>query len=408
MRTMIRKGLAKYYCILLIVSCLQAGLEAQELPIPKDSLNTGDRTDLIDVYRSIAKRNATPRMVNGSSRENSFTILPAAGYTLQTGLTALLAANYSFTSSKFPQQNSSLISAALNFSQRNQIFLISQSNIWARNNKYFFPGEFRIMKYPQYAYGFGSKSLPSDRFKLDYYYLRLYEDALIRIGKKVYAGPGYRFDYHWDIQQDIPDSAETDFNRYGYAKRSVSSGPALNILMDTRDNPVNPGKGYYVKVVARLNMKALGSDDNWQSVLLEGRKFIPMDHGSKTLALWTYNWFTTGGQPPFLDLPSLGWDSYNNTGRGYIQSRFMGKKMLYDEAEFRFRITRNGLIGAVIFGNAHSFTEWPSNRFEKINFGYGAGLRIKLNKFSGSNIAIDYGFGALGSRGLFVNLGEVF
>lgn len=403
-----RTGL-KIYCLIVVMSCcLPVVLTAQDSTFDQAISDKGNTTDLIDVYRHIAKRNSLPRVVNDSSKKNSFTILPAAGYTLQTGLTALLAANYSFTSAKYPQQNSSLVSAALNFSQRNQIFLISQSNIWARNNKYFFPGEFRIMKYPQYSYGFGSKSDPSEKFPLDYYYVRLYEDALIRIGKSIYAGPGYRLDDHWDIHQSVPDSGETDYNKYGYTKKSVSSGFALNLLMDTRDNPVNPGKGFFFKVVARINMKGMGSDSNWQSVLAEGRKFIPLDHGSKVIALWTYNWFTLGGNSPYLDLPSLGWDSYNNTGRGYIQSRFMGKKMLYDEAEFRFRLTRNGLIGAVVFGNAHTFTEWPSNRFEKINFGYGGGIRIKLNKFSGSNIAIDYGFGALGSKGLFVNLGEVF
>ena len=36
------------------------------------------------------------------------------------------------------------------------------------------------------------------------------------------------------------------------------------------------------------------------------------------------------------------------------------------------------------------------------------GIRIKLNKYSRTNIAIDYGFGLGGSQGLFVNLGEVF
>jgi hypothetical protein len=40
--------------------------------------------------------------------------------------------------------------------------------------------------------------------------------------------------------------------------------------------------------------------------------------------------------------------------------------------------------------------------------GVGAGLRIRLNKYSGANLCIDYGFGTEGSKGLFVNLGEVF
>jgi hypothetical protein len=38
----------------------------------------------------------------------------------------------------------------------------------------------------------------------------------------------------------------------------------------------------------------------------------------------------------------------------------------------------------------------------------GAALRIKLNKFTRTNLAIDYAFGADGTKGLFFNLGEVF
>jgi hypothetical protein len=40
--------------------------------------------------------------------------------------------------------------------------------------------------------------------------------------------------------------------------------------------------------------------------------------------------------------------------------------------------------------------------------GYGAGIRIKLNKHSNTNVAIDYAFGQGGSQGIFMNLGEVF
>jgi hypothetical protein len=35
-------------------------------------------------------------------------------------------------------------------------------------------------------------------------------------------------------------------------------------------------------------------------------------------------------------------------------------------------------------------------------------MRIKLVKHSSTNLCIDYGFGKDGSRGFFVNLGEVF
>ena len=34
--------------------------------------------------------------------------------------------------------------------------------------------------------------------------------------------------------------------------------------------------------------------------------------------------------------------------------------------------------------------------------------RKRINKFSNTNLCIDYGFGVNGSNGLFLNLGEVF
>jgi len=47
-------------------------------------------------------------------------------------------------------------------------------------------------------------------------------------------------------------------------------------------------------------------------------------------------------------------------------------------------------------------------KIETIEPGWGAGIRLKFNKFSRTNVAIDYGFGEGGSGGLFVNVGEVF
>jgi hypothetical protein len=72
-------------------------------------------------------------------------------------------------------------------------------------------------------------------------------------------------------------------------------------------------------------------------------------------ALWSYNWFTFGGKPPYLLLPSTGWDSHVNTCRGFIQGRYRGSNMLYLESEYRFLITSNGLFGGVVFANAETF-----------------------------------------------------
>jgi hypothetical protein len=155
----------------------------------------------------------------------------------------------------------------------------------------------------------------------------------------------------------------------------------------------------------------MGSDNNWQSLLIELRKYIRFPNNSKNiLAFWSYNWLTLGkGRPPYLLLPSTGWDDFYNTGRGYIQGRYRGKDMLYFETEYRFGITKNGLLGGVVFANAESFSrEISKQQLAFIAPAAGLGIRIRLNKFSGANLCVDYGFGTDGSRGISVNLGEVF
>ena len=120
------------------------------------------------------------------------------------------------------------------------------------------------------------------------------------------------------------------------------------------------------------------------------------------MAFWSWNEFTYGGKVPYFDLPSVGWDEYSNTGRGFIQGRFRGIDIIYLEGEYRFDILRNGLIGGVVFCNGESVPNYPSGSFTAIHVGKGIGLRIKMNKYSDTNLCIDYGIGDGGSRGFFL------
>src|SRR5208337_4623240 len=106
-------------------------------------------------------------------------------------------------------------------------------------------------------------------------------------------------------------------------------------------------------------------------------------------------------KPAYLNLPSLGWDDYNNTGRGYVQGRFTGNNLVYLESEYRFHITANGLFGGVVYGNVESIVKSINDGIHKIIPGYGAGLRFKFNKDSDTNVCVDYAFGIGGSRGFF-------
>jgi len=224
------------------------------------------------------------------------------------------------------------------------------------------------------------------------------------------VGAGIYYDRFWKIS--VLDSVTRRLNRIinrQLGSEELASSIVLKALYDNRLNQINAKNGWFINTVYRDSRKFLGSDNDWQSLLIEVRKYLPFPaHSKNTLALWSYNWLTVGGTPPYLLMPSTGWDDQYNTGRGYIQGRFRGNNMFYFESEYRFNISRNGFLGGVVFGNLQYFTPEISEQFQVLSPGYGGGLRIKLNKHSGANLCIDYGFGKDGSRGFFVNLGEVF
>jgi len=389
---------------------------------PKDSIskkrdrtyydNINNEIDLIDVGQELFSKNVKKRTNDDSAvfKKPHLAVLPAVGYTLQTGFATVLAGSLAFYTSKDRNENVSSLLANVTYSQYQQILLPIQASIWTWDDRYNFVADWRYLKYPSSTYGLGSGTSLNDGYTIDYSLIHLNQAVLKKIVPDIYFGIGYRLDYFWNVREvDPPTGKTTDFQNYGLTTTSTSSGATFDLLYDDRRNSINPLKGNYLNINFWPNFTFTGSDNNWQSLTVDIRKYIQFpSYTNNVLAFWSYDWFTLGGKPPYLLLPNTGGDPASNSGRGYIQGRYRGNNMLYAEGEYRFAITNNGLVGGVVFVNAQSFTDQTTNRFDSILPGYGLGLRLKMNKFSRTNIAVDYGLGVGGSGGFFVNLGEVF
>lgn len=375
--------------------------------------NPNDQTDLVDLGRQLLKKTSEIRV--DTSQQNAgklhISAIPVVGYTLQTGFAGVLSANFAFYTSAYNDANLSSILTSITYSQYQQIIFPIQADIWTKGNRFNLITDWRYLKYPSSTYGLGGNTQTDSGYDIDYSYLRLHQAILKKVARNFYLGLGYDLDYFWNIHEINPPAGKaTDFQTYGLTDEEVSSGISLHFLYDSRRNQINPANGGYYSIIYRPDFTFLGSDANWQSLLFDLRKYFRFPGTShNVLALWTYDWFSLGGgNPPYLLLPSTGWDAYSNTGRGYIQGRFRSKNMLDLEAEYRFGITPNGLLGGVVFADAESFSEMATGNFQYIQPGYGVGLRISMNKFSRTNLCVDYGWGVNGQGGFFVNLGEVF
>ncbi len=404
-------------CLVAVLSAMQAF--AQDIPpiaYPPATntrnqhayIDSAKQRDLVDVILKILDKNATPDKREAPKKDN-FSIIPYAGYTLSTGFTADISGNVSFYTATGHRQNNSIIAADVGYDTKSQTTFLTRSELWTNNNDYKIVTDIRFQKYPTDTYGLGTFTTFANENDLDYYYFRLYETVLKKIAANFYAGIGYNFDRHYDITATGNlNNTVSDYGQYGQTTQSTSSGFNVDFLYDSRSNQLSPLGGIFANFTFRQNLKAMGSDANWQSVQVDLRKYIRLSPGSNNvLALWSMAAFTSG-KVPYLDLPATGGDMYNNSGRGYAIGRFRGKNELYFEAEYRFGITNNGLLGAVIFANGQSFSEFKTNAFERMAPAAGGGLRLKINKRSNTNICIDYGVGTGGSHGFFVNLGELF
>jgi outer membrane protein assembly factor BamA len=392
---------------LFIPFCLSAQTPWRYVPV--DSLK-----DLTDVIHHIFHKEDTAN--HSKERQKNpvqIGVFPAIGYTLQTGFAIVISANAQFYTKVKKTGDSSLpstISASISYTQKSQTIIPIQALLYFNQNRTIVSTDMRYLKYPSYTYGLGMNTSPEDSLLLSYQYFKLHQSILFQIHPHVYVGPGYDLDYFWNVRESYPNTGpENDFEKYGSTPTSFNSAITFNFLRDTRDNNINAYKGSYLSLIIAPRLTILGSNTNWTSMLLEYRTYLRFPKSTNNiLALWSYNWLTLTGTPPYLILPSTAWDRTFNTGRGYIQGRFRSNNMLDAEAEYRVQLTRNGLFGMVVFTNFETFSNINTWQFGSPAPAGGLGLRIKLNKFSRTNIAIDYGWGRQGSKGFFVNLGEAF
>jgi hypothetical protein len=407
----------KTIVVVAMVHLLPSHLHAQDATtvIPTNNAtktDTARQTDLIDIAKSLF------RIKPGKTREQKdqkiyFSLLPigasvpgGSGRALITATTAGIYLG--------PRRTTNLSSATFapywNFHGRFGLPL--RTSIWFPGNTRTIQGDTRFLVYPQFTWGLGSRRGTDEKLLVDYKYIRFYQSLLNRVRSYFFAGLGYNLDYHFNIKTDDPliDLKTYSGYPYGTGSNSFSSGVSINLLYDTRNNSLNPLPGSYGNVIYRMNPRFLGSNDNWHSLYVDVRKYLSLNAANPNqqnkLAFWSYMWTVLNKNSPYLDLPNIGGDPYNRSGRGIDQNRYRGRTLFYLESEYRRDITQNGLLGFVVFANTNTvsgtgtlFTAWHP--------AIGAGLRIKYNKGSNTNIGIDYGV-SKGFSSIMLNLGEAF
>ena len=392
-------------CFILLFFLPLAGVCQQGAPHPHS------QKDLIDAGKALFALKSRPRTANGKGIYFSF--LPTSAQAASPSGLSVTATTAAFSLGDPRKTYLSTVSFAPYIATQGRLGFALRSNLWWPGNSWDVLGDIRLLYYPQDTWGLGGRPDGSPRMSLNYKYVRFYQTFLKRIKPYLFAGIGILMDGHYDMESGGDSLLLRNFTHYAYgtgsSETSMATGFSMNLLYDARKNTENPFPGYYANFVFRENPLIPGNKTNWSSIYVDTRKYIPFSRERQDmLALWAFYWSVLDSRAPYLELPSIGWDPYQQrSGRGFPQNRYRGSSMLYAEAEYRRDITRDGLLGFVLFANANAVTQPVTEQMSYIHPAGGAGLRIKFNKRSGTNIAIDYGMSGH-YRGIYLNLGETF
>jgi hypothetical protein len=401
-----------------------------------DSLQLSKEVDIFEVLRKWTGKPPKPNTGSPKVGVKNLSLLPIIGYTPANGF--VIGAAISLTEFLGAPKTTNLSSALINVSltTKSQVLMNLKYDLFLPNNKWYISGDNRLLFFNQNTYGLGIYGLHNQEYTfglngdneertdsaqpMKFNYVRLYETVLRKIASHWYAGLGIMIDDDFSINDESLklDSPAHLTSHYVYSKsygfdtaHYSANGLSAHLMHDTRDNPIDAYSGDYINLAYRYNAVAFGSSQPSSMLYYEYRTYIGLKKSvpRDVLAFWFWGVNVVTGSMPYLELPAITWDTYNRSGRGYIQGRFRGNNMEYGETEYRFRLTKNDLFGGVVFVNVTTASNplTGQNVFNAFAPGYGVGLRILMNKNDRTNICVDYGRGD-GFSGIYFNIREAF
>lgn len=192
------------------------------------------------------------------------------------------------------------------------------------------------------------------------------------------------------------------------------------LIYDTRDFEPDPTKGAYFEIANEYSGKYIGSQFDFDKLLIQGRYFQKLPVGPRTVLagrIGIGNVF--GKNAPFFEYQDQ-WSpegSINAMGgkaslRGYRANRFLARSMWFSNIELRTRLAETSFWKqhfsftlAPFFDMGTVRDRWQELNFKDVKYSYGAGLRVGWNQ----STILYFDYGRSKEDGLFFfGIGQAF
>ena len=333
----------------------------------------------------------------------TYTPLPNISYSPDTRLVlgALVLAQFK-PGEAGPETRASnaLLSAAFSFNRQSSVE--ADYTIIFPQEKWFWKGYVSYQKWPESYWGVGPETREEDEITVEYQKFTFQQKYLHQWKPNLFIGPYLQYTNMFDVaflleEEEIQAPAVTG------AGGGANLGLGGSLIWDKRNSVMTPTRNHYLEFSTLFFSTNWFGDFNFQSYLLDGRKYYDLASGGKNVLAFQGRIEHTAGEVPFRELALLGGQEIM---RGYMDGRYRDRTAVQAQTEFRRILI--GRFGVVAFGAVGVVGPgFDDLRTDHLKWTAGGGLRYNINKANPTYIRIDYGVGE-DTGGFYVSLGEAF
>lgn len=390
-------------CLSCVFVLLAAGLTAQQ----EDSSRTRR-----PVLKAISNNSDSLRALSFEAGPMKFVPFIAPSYTPEMQVLITAGGLITFT---FNRADPGLLRSSIPFSiaksTNGSTQLSIKANLFFDDDKFRLTGEIWQKDMPDHYYGVGYESgntTPKSDSTTLYHrnWRRIYAKFVHQFRPKYFIGGIF----------DVTRTTATELNPVMLADPYIeqfgtqvnNSGLGVVMQYDSRDVPVNAYKGILLDLSVINYGEIFGGQNEFLTVDFDYRQYVSV--GRRHVVAWNLRSRTNFGDVPWTDLSQIGtpFDL-----RGYIWGQYRDELMIYSMVEYRHMFNRRTPNKNGSMDSRLGFATWvgvgavgPDIKALPAALP-NAGIGIRLETESRSNIRVDYGIGA-GSSAFYVTFYEAF
>ncbi|MCC6601433.1 MAG: BamA/TamA family outer membrane protein [Crocinitomicaceae bacterium] len=334
------------------------------------------------------------------ARRNTLLAYPVAFHLPETRWGLGFASSYHFfVSKKDSISPPSQIQAGIAFTQNRQVLFSLPFQLFWHERLHTLTGEAGYYDFSYNFYGVGNDETSQTTERFDVEFLQVRINYLRRLVPHFFAGARW-----WYENYKITGTKENGLlasGRIPGAVGSITSGPGIVFLYDSRDNIYYTKSGFYLELVYHNQSDMWGSNFSYDRYRFDARYFFSL-RKKQALAFNVFGDFIAGSVP-FSQMPNIG---SSKRMRGYYEGRYRNKNMQMLQAEYR--VMPFDRWGLAAFAGYALLARSPDHfEVKYAHFNAGIGARFVFDRAKKMNLRLDYAVGK-NSSGLYFTVGEAF